>query len=54
MSSPQKKATPVLRKQPIIRWSDLSLHFIEAHGFFQGKGSPFRLEPRGLVEALFG
>jgi hypothetical protein len=39
MSPPQKKATPVLRKQPIIRWSGLSLHFVEAHGFFQGKGS---------------
>jgi hypothetical protein len=54
MSPPQKKATPVLRKQPIIRWSGPSLHFIEAHGFFQGKGSPFSLEPRDLVEVFFG
>ncbi|MBN1556819.1 MAG: hypothetical protein JW951_01585 [Lentisphaerae bacterium] len=35
------------------RWSDLSVHLIEAHGFFQGRGSPFRLEPRRLVRLLF-
>lgn len=35
------------------RWSDLSLHFIEAHGFFQGRGSAFRVEPEDLVAVLF-
>lgn len=34
-------------------WSELSRHLIEAHGFFQGRGSPFRLEPRELVSILF-
>ncbi|NLI97952.1 hypothetical protein GX441_04750 [bacterium] len=37
-----------------IQWSDLSIHLIMEHGFFQGKGSPFRLEPRELVEIIFG
>ncbi len=36
-----------------ITWSDLNIHLIEAHGFFEGKGSPFRLEPRELVLLLF-
>jgi len=35
-----------------IRWSDLSIHFIAAHGFFQGRGSAFRLDPRTLVAML--
>lgn len=34
-------------------WSDLSLHMIEAHGFFQGRGSAFRLEPAVLVAIIF-
>lgn len=34
-------------------WSDLSIHMIEEHGFFQGKGSVFRLEPTELVKLLF-
>lgn len=37
----------------IIKWSDLNIHLIKEHGFFQGKGSPFRLEPARLVEILF-
>lgn len=36
-----------------LRWSDLSMHMIAAHGFFQGRGSAFRLEPRDLVAILF-
>jgi hypothetical protein len=36
----------------IVRWSDLSLHLIAAHGFFQGKGSPFRMEPADAVDLL--
>jgi len=37
----------------IIRWSDLAVHMIGAHGFFQGRGSAFRLEPGDLVQILF-
>lgn len=36
-----------------IVWSDLNIHLIEAHSFFEGKGSPFRLEPEMLVRILF-
>lgn len=32
-----------------IRYSQLSVHLIRRHGFFGGKGSFFRLEPRELV-----
>jgi hypothetical protein len=35
------------------RWSDLSVHMIEAHGFFQGRGSAFRLDPAELVSIIF-
>ena len=31
----------------------LGIHLIEKHGFFQGRGSPYRLEP-ALVIALLG
>lgn len=33
-----------------LRFSLLSLHLIRNYGFFQGKGSPFRIEPRDLYE----
>lgn len=32
-----------------IYWSDLHLHLIEDHGFFQGKGAIHRLEPAVLL-----
>lgn len=35
-----------------LRWSDLSIHLIEDHGFFQGIGSSYRIEPQELVEFL--
>jgi len=36
-----------------IRWSDLNIHLISEHGFFEGKGSDFRIEPIELVKVLF-
>ncbi len=33
-------------------FSDLTTHLIEAHHFFQGKGSPFRNEPEDYVRIL--
>ena len=36
-----------------IRWSDLNIHLIEEHGFFEGKGSAFRIEPGKLIRAIF-
>jgi hypothetical protein len=41
-----------LRKNRDITFSDMNIHMIEAHGFYQGKGSPFRLEARDLMEIL--
>lgn len=39
--------------QQSLFWSDLNIHLIKAHGFFQGKGSTYRLEPEELVRFLF-
>ena len=35
-----------------IIYTDLHIHLIYAHGFYEGKGSPFRLEPLDLVNVL--
>lgn len=35
-----------------MQWSDLGVHMLEAHGFCQGKGSAYRLEPEKLATAL--
>lgn len=35
-----------------MTWTDMSIHLIEHHGFFQGLGSTYRLEPVELVEFL--
>lgn len=36
-----------------IHWSDLNIHMIRKHGFFEGKGSDFRQEPATLADMLF-
>ena len=36
-----------------IRWTDLSIHMIAEHSFFEGKGSAFRIEPGKLVHLIF-
>ena len=35
-------------------WTVLTAHLIKEHGFFQGIGSPYRIEPGELVEFLSG
>ena len=35
-----------------ITYTDISIHLVRDHGFFEGKGSPFRLDPHQLVEIL--
>lgn len=35
-----------------IRWTDLSIHLIRDHGFYQGRGAPFRLDPESLAALL--
>ena len=36
-----------------ILFSDLNIHLIAEHSFFEGRGSSFRIEPRQIVEILF-
>jgi hypothetical protein len=36
-----------------MQWSELNTHLIKAHGFFEGKGAQFRLEPRELIAMIF-
>lgn len=36
-----------------IRWSDLNIHLIAEHGFFEGRGSSYRIEPGTLIAAIF-
>ncbi|MDD4309573.1 MAG: hypothetical protein PHO32_04275 [Candidatus Cloacimonetes bacterium] len=36
-----------------VTWTAMNIHLIEDHGFFEGKGSTYRLEPEQLVKALF-
>lgn len=36
-----------------LTWSDLNVHMIEAHGFYEGRGSEFRIEPQLVAELLF-
>jgi hypothetical protein len=35
-----------------ITFTDLHIHLVWAHGFYEGRGSPFRLEPKDLAEVL--
>ena len=37
-----------IKNDRTIRFSVLGLHMIKQHGFFQGIGSPFRIEPQDL------
>ena len=33
-----------------LRWTDLNIHMIEAHGFYEGLGSAYRVEPQDVLE----
>ena len=35
-----------------LSWTDVGVHLIKDHGFFQGIGSPFRLDPAHLYSFL--
>ena len=37
----------------VVRWSDLNIHLIAEHGFFEGRGSAFRIDPAELVAVIF-
>lgn len=36
-----------------IRWTDLNIHMIARHNFFEGHGSIFRIEPAKLIRIIF-
>ncbi len=36
----------------IMRWTDLNIHMIREHGFFEGHGSVYRLDPVELARFL--
>jgi hypothetical protein len=50
-----KRVTTVhnLKTNQTIRWSDLNIHLILEHSFFEGKHSPFRLDPEELISIIF-
>lgn len=50
-----KRLTTVRRTDTgqTISWTDLNIHLIAKHGFFEGNGAAFRLEPGELVQILF-
>lgn len=35
-----------------ISWTTLNIHMIRDHGFYEGKGSHFRVDPRDIVRVL--
>jgi virulence-associated protein VapD len=39
-----------LRRQ--IVYTDLHIHFVRDHGFYEGQGSPYRIEPEELIAVL--
>jgi hypothetical protein len=43
-----------LRTGRTLRFSVLGWHLIQEHGFFQGTGNPFRIEPRDLHDFFAG
>ena len=41
-----------LRTGRSVSWSDLNIHLVDEHGFFEGHGAPFRVDPAEFVEVL--
>lgn len=35
-----------------INYTDMHVHLVGSHGFYEGRGSPFRLEPEKLIRIL--
>ena len=51
-----RKAFTILTRKDTgesLRWSSLNLHLIKEHHFFEGIGSPFRLDPVDLARILW-
>lgn len=43
----------LIESDETIHWSDLNIHLIAEHCFFEGKGSNFRIEPGVLIKTIF-
>lgn len=41
-----------IRLDEEITFTDLHIHFVKDHGFYEGKGSPFRISPEALIRIL--
>jgi len=41
-----------LKRGTEIIFTDLNIHLIAAHGFYEGRGAPFRLDPEQLMDTL--
>ena len=52
--APKRNTTVVGPKGQEMSWTDLNVHLIRAHGFFQGQGAPYRLEPMDLADFFAG
>ena len=48
----KRNTTAVDPRGRVMTWTDMSIHLIERHVFFQGEGSDYRLEPLELAEFL--
>lgn len=48
----KRNTTAVDPQGRVMTWTDMSIHLIESHGFFQGEGSDYRLEPLELAAFL--
>jgi hypothetical protein len=51
----RKAVTTLVNTKNNIRvcWTSLNIHLIGDHGFFEGRGSVFRLDPETLVQTIF-
>ena len=52
--APKRNTVAVNSKGREMMWTDLTIHLIRAHGFFQGQGAPYRLEPMDLADFFAG
>ena len=41
-----------MRTGESITWTTLNIHMIRDHGFYEGKGSHFRVEPEDIAKIL--
>lgn len=48
----KRNTTAVDPQGRVMTWTDMSIHLIQSHGFFQGEGSDYRLEPLELAAFL--